>query len=444
MSGDYKKVVSFLESFINYERSTEFAYQKSLKLERVKRLFNTLKIDVKELPAIHIAGTKGKGSTATFLSFILASCGFKVGLYTSPHFSDFRERIVIVESTENRVQSTLIPKRDVVGLASQMRPVLEKSKFHGRFGELSFFEIYTALALKYFLKEKVEFAVLETGMGGRLDATNVVKPLLSIITHIGYDHTRQLGKTLREIAREKAGIIKKRIPVVTAHQANSSLKVLIDRVKRYNTHLYIYGKDFLSGNTRLTPRHTIFDFFSGLGELRDVKISLIGEHQVENASLAIFAAQLLKKKYNIKDSSIRRGLSAAFLEGRFQIIENKKDSILLDIAHNPLSIAALNKAIKTYFVSRKITLIFGCSQDKDVKNMLKNIEFDNIILTKAENLRAQDPHRIERLCKLRDCYIKDEPKEALYLAKQISDDGSLIVATGSIFLIADLKSLLRK
>ena len=390
MNSSYKEAIGFLESFINYEKLSKFPYKKSLKLTRVENLFKTLKIDAGALKVIHIAGTKGKGSTAVFLSFILAACGFKVGLYTSPHLNDFRERIKILTKSslakgkkDCKVRSALISKKEVVDLVREIQPILNKEILHKKLGQISFFEVYTALAFRYFLRQKVDFAVLECGLGGRLDATNVSKPLISIITHIGYDHTRQLGKTLKEITHEKAGIIKKNVPVISSWQNSNSLEVLRSKTVSFGSRLYVHRQDFQSQNLRLRPKHTIFDFTSFLGEYKGLKIKLLGEHQVENSSLAVLSSQILeaKYKYKLKSECMYNGLKQAFLEARFQIINNNKKTFLLDIAHNPSSIKALNAAINRYFFSKKIILVFGCCKDKDVKNMLNNMDFNNIILT---------------------------------------------------------------
>ena len=211
----YPQAIKYLESFVNYEKFIDYPYKRSLKLERIKDFLFLIGNPQDKLRCIHVAGTKGKGSTCAFIAYILRQAGFRVGLYTSPHLSDFRERIRILEyqriGKSKRVLDVfegLIGKRDLAGLVKKLKPAIDRYNKSSKYGPLSFFEVYTALAFVYFKEQKTDFAVLETGLGGRLDATNTVNALVSVITPISYEHTQKLGKTLREIAREKAGIIK--------------------------------------------------------------------------------------------------------------------------------------------------------------------------------------------------------------------------------------------
>ena len=440
----YSQAVNYLNSFINYERIIKFPYRKSLKLERVENLFKKLKIDPYALKVIHIAGTKGKGSTATYLAYILANSGFKVGLYTSPHFKDFRERIKIVKTLNSQIQAIPISEKLVVKLAREIKPILEKLRFHKKFGQLSFFEVYTALAFKYFLKKNVDFAVLECGLGGRLDATNLCKPLACIITKIDYDHTQQLGSSLKEIASEKAGIIKDNSLVISARQKRVVREVLKEKAKLREAKLYFYQEDFCSQNLRFSSNYTLFDYSSFLGSYSNLKIKILGEHQVENASLAIFCFQLLKEEFNLEEKALYQGLERAFLKGRFQMLRKAGKIFLLDIAHNPLSFSSLNQGIKRYFPSKKVILIFGCSKGKLAKKMLKNIDCEKLIFTRANHFRAQDPLILKKLCAFKNSILTYNLETALKKSKEISDSQSIIVIAGSFFLVAEALTLLEK
>ncbi|HEC68671.1 MAG TPA: bifunctional folylpolyglutamate synthase/dihydrofolate synthase [Candidatus Omnitrophica bacterium] len=440
----YSQAVNYLNSFINYERIIKFPYQRSLKLERVENLFKKLRINPYALKAIHIAGTKGKGSTATYLAYILANSGFKVGLYTSPHFKDFRERIKIIKTLNSQVHITPISEKLVVKLVREIRPILEKLRFHKKFGQLSFFEVYTALAFNYFFKKNVDFAVLECGLGGRLDATNLCKPLACIITKIDYDHTQQLGNSLREIASEKAGIIKGKSLVVSAGQRKVVREVLKEKAKLKQAKLYFYQEDFCSQNLRFGSNYTLFDYSSFLGSYRDLRIKILGEYQVENASLAIFCFQLLKEEFNLKEKALYRGLEKAFLKGRFQVVKKAGKIFLLDIAHNPLSFSSLNQGIKRYFPSKKVILIFGCSKGKLAEKMLKNIDYNKLIFTRANHLRAQDPLILKKLCAFKNPLLTYNLETALKKSKELSDSQSIIVIAGSFFLVAEALTLLEK
>lgn len=439
----YQDTVNFLGSFINYERAKKFPYKKSLKLERVKRLHQKLKIDTDKLCAIHIAGTKGKGSTATFLSFVLAKAGYKVGLYTSPHFDDLRERIKIVTDHSSGIKLDLIPKYDVVSLMAQMKPTLKKLRFDKKLGSLSFFEIYTSLAFKYFLKQKVDFAVLECGLGGRLDATNVIRPLVSIITHIGQDHTQLLGNTISSIAFEKAGIIKRDVPAITSHQRKNVLEVLVRKARQSCSKIYIYKNDFVSNNIRYNSDSTLFDFNSEIGSFKDLLITLRGRSQVENASLATQAFMLLKDKYALGYESLYRGLRESFIEARFQVIARRKHLFILDIAHNVDSFKVLQRDLEEYFPQKKVILIFGCSCDKNYKKMLQNVKYNKLVLTQAENARALNPRIIKKNCQLKKSSIEMSPRNALRLAKNIYKNNSIIVIAGSFFLVAQMRKYLK-
>ncbi len=434
---NYTDVLRYLNSFINYERIVKFIYKKSLKLERTHSLFKNLRIEPQALKTIHIAGTKGKGSVAHFLGYILSASGLRIGLYTSPHFKDFRERIRIIESSNSGICSRLISERQVITLVREMKPALEKLRFHKRLGQLSFFEVYTALAFKYFLNEDLDFVILECGLGGRLDATNLCKSLISVITKIDYDHTQQLGKTLEEIAWEKAGIIKDNSLVVSAQQRRAVEEVLRKKAKERDSKIYFYKKDFFSQNLRFKPNYTLFDYSSFLGAYKDLKIRNLGEHQVENASLGIFCFQLLKRKFRLEERNLCRGLKEVFVRGRFQIIKKGQTVYILDVAHNPLSIKVVNSQIKRYFPSKKVILIFGCSKNKPSKKMLKEISYDRIIITKANHPRAYNPWEIKKESSLKECIIIPSLKEAIRRAEEFSDFRSIIVITGSFFLVAE-------
>ncbi|RKY30576.1 MAG: bifunctional folylpolyglutamate synthase/dihydrofolate synthase, partial [Candidatus Omnitrophota bacterium] len=332
----YKEIENYLDTFINYEKKIFFPYQKSLKLGRVRHLFQVLKIPYQELNVVHIAGTKGKGSVATFLAYLLAFSRYKIGLYTSPHFYNFRERIKVLEKINSQVKETLISKREVVTIVEKFKPYLESLRYSPQWGKLTFFEVYTALALYFFCQQNLDFTILEVGLGGRLDATNVVTPLVSVITHIGYDHTQKLGKRLKDIAYEKAGIIKEGIPVVSSWQRPAVLEVIKNRAKALNAPLYILGKEFNFSRARVKSNYTFFDFWFNKTKIPNLKIALKGLHQVENASLALATLLLLLKKKEVKYPTIKEALSTTSLEGRFEIVKTQP-LIILDIAHNPSS-----------------------------------------------------------------------------------------------------------
>jgi dihydrofolate synthase / folylpolyglutamate synthase len=427
----YSQAVEYLNSFINYEKNSFFPYKGSLKLARVFDLFKALEIPYQKLKCIHIAGTKGKGSTAQFCADILAASGYKVGLYTSPHFFDFRERIKIVKSLRSKVREVIILEKDVLSITEDMKPVLEKIRKDKKLGGISFFEAYTALAFKYFLDQKCDYVVLETGLGGRLDATNIVKPLVSVITHIGYDHMDKLGDTLVKIAAEKAGIIKKNVPVVCAPQAKEVLEVIKQKADKLNAPVFLVGKDIKINNLKIKSEFSSFDLISKKLSLINLKIRLKGAAQIENAACAIAAVALIDKKAKFK-----QGLALASLSGRFEIIKQKPLTVV-DVAHNSSSFAAVLDNMRRYFPGKKITLIFGCSQDKDAAGMLKIFPYHRLILCGFDNSRAANMVDMKNKLGLTEARLAFDISRAYEIAKEGYDKNSVILIAGSFFLVTE-------
>lgn len=445
----YQHAEAYLNSFINYEKKPFFPYKKSLKLERMHLLLEHLKVDFKNIKAIHIAGTKGKGSTAEFCASLLAARGYRVGLYTSPHFFDFRERIVIIEASgtnaDRRVHAGkhFITRAQVLQIVKTIKPVIDTMIAERKDGRVSFFELYTAIAFIYFLKMKTDFVVLETGLGGRLDATNVIHPLVSVITRIDYDHTDKLGKKISQIAYEKAGIIKQNIPVVAAAQKTAALHVIEKKCRGVHAPLFIAGKDLKTTHVKISPNVTRFDFhFNGM-TVKNAAISLKGKYQVENAALALAAVALLPKQAKRNEMiCYREGLKNAYLPGRFEAVK-QEPLIILDIAHNPVSFQALREALAVYYPHREIILIFACSQDKDAKGMLAQISYKKLILTRFHNPRAFAPEDIKKITGKKDACIASNIKEALRCADAMYNRNSLIVISGSFFLVSEAKEIVQ-
>ncbi|MFH1504854.1 MAG: folylpolyglutamate synthase/dihydrofolate synthase family protein [Candidatus Omnitrophota bacterium] len=437
----YKRAEDYLNSFVNYERTSFFPYKESLKLERIRLLLKGLGTPQDNLKAIHIAGTKGKGSTAAFCAGMLAAAGFKSGLYTSPHFFNFRERVRILTCCLPPTAPQTISKKDVIKIVEEIRICLEKLKISKELGKVTFFEIYTALAFKYFSDKKTDFAVIETGLGGCLDATNVLTPRVSVITHIGYDHQDKLGNKLGDIAYEKAGIIKQGVPLVCSCQRPAVLKIIKSQCKeKKSTSIFLFGKDFLAENIRLKQNHTVFDFTFGTIQLKNLKIKLRGKHQVENAACAIAAVSLLKKQ-ELSPNIIKKGFVNCEVEGRFEIA-GKNPLIVLDVAHNISSFSVLAKSLKSYFPGKKVILIFACSRDKDAKKMLKQISYDKLILTQFNSPRCLEAEQVKKNCGLKETAITSNIKEAFQAANKVYNKGSVIVVSGSLFLVSEAKTAL--
>lgn len=432
----YRETLQYLESFVNFEKTPSYPYRDSLKLERIRDFLASIGNPQKELKCIHVAGTKGKCSTFAFIAYILKEAGFKVGLYTSPHLIDFRERIRILSLKEkkgdyNKYFEGLISKLDLSRLVEKIKPKIDKYNKESKYGPLTFFEVYTALAFVYFKEEKVDFTVLETGLGGRLDATNVVNPYVCAITPISYEHTDKLGATLKEIAGEKAGIIKsekrktksaKPIAII-APQEKEVLRVIRNRCLKTGVKLIRAGKGI---------------------KYKNINLKLIGKHQLINVSLAINVIKALRSfDIIISDAIIRRGLENTVWPGRCEIV-SKNPYVILDGAQNVASSRAIIETIKANFKYMNLILILGISSDKDIKGMcLRFYNFANkVILTKANSLRATEPLVLSKYFNGKEKFVTESVKKAKLLSKRIASSKDLILVTGSLFVVGEFRGKL--
>jgi len=452
----YPEAIQFLESFINYEKIPDYPYKESIKLERVKGFLAAINSPQEGLKCLHIAGTKGKGSTCAFIAFILRHAGYKVGLYTSPHLSDFRERIRILEPQASGRQMRnledfegMIPSDELAALTERLRPKIQEYNENSKYGLLTFFEVYTSLAFMYFKEKKVDLAVLETGLGGRLDATNTATALVDVITPLSYEHTDKLGQTLKEIATEKAGIIKNRCQVsgvrcqpivISAPQQEEAAQVIRNRCLEVGAKLYEVGKDI--------TYQKMDDEFKIKGILRDyagLKIGLLGEHQLVNAAAAVGAIEALKRhNIDVGFDAIKSGLDNTVWPGRCEAI-SRNPLVILDGAQNIASMAALKEAIRHNFKYKKLILVLGISSDKDVKGICSEIYglADEVILTRANNPRATYPSVLARYFRDKAVNITDSVNEANKLALHIGKKEDLILICGSLFVVGESRTLLK-
>ena len=447
----YRQALNYLNSFVNYERLNLYPDRSYFKLERVEKLLQLLGNPESSLGIIHIAGTKGKGSSCAFVANILSAAGFKVGLYTSPHLIDARERIRVLKPQTSNLHSEdgQISKKDFAEIIGRIKPGAEKLR-NTKLGRLSYFEIFTACALLYFKEQECKFVVLETGIGGKLDATNVTSSLVCAITPISYEHTHVLGRTLEKITAEKSAIIKSKTQIaVTAPQRLAALKVIRRRAQSLGVKLYEVGRDIRVKPRTIGLNGQSFDVQGIFAEYTGLKIGLLGEHQAINAALAIGCAEALSYHgFSISREAIRKGLKRTAWPGRLQII-SRRPKVVLDAAHNQASCLVLRKAVDKLFKFRNLILVLGISCDKNARGILKELlpQAQRVILTRAKNPRALKPEIIKTMIKPNSRLISltGSSAQALSLARKAADKRDLILVCGSIFLIGEvLKNTARR
>jgi len=432
----FSAAVQYLDSFLNYENLPTYDYE-ALKLERIKGLCSRLGNPHLGLKCIHIAGTKGKGSTAAMIFSILKKSGYKVGLYTSPHLVSFRERI--------RINDELISEEAICSLLDKIKPAIDvidkKSDMYP-----TFFEVYTALAFCYFKEANCDLCVLEVGLGGRLDATNIIEnPLCCAITPISYEHTDKLGATLEQIASEKAGIIKENSICVSSVQQTEAMSVIRNRCLEKRCKLYELGKDI-----RYTPKavdgpRQLFSVSGMSGEYPNLELGLLGEHQCMNAAAAIGVLESLRiYGIIIGPEEIREGLPDIEWPGRLQLI-SERPQIIVDGAQNRASAFALKKAVKKLFKYNKLILILGVSQDKDIKGICDELVpiSDEVILTKATLSRAKEPAMLKEFVN-KSAKVTNGVKEAFGIARDSAAPSDLILVAGSLYIVGEVMQLCKK
>jgi dihydrofolate synthase/folylpolyglutamate synthase len=394
-------------------------------LERIKKLLNLLNNPQNSLNIIHVAGTNGKGSVSAIIASILWNAGYKTGLYTSPHLQILNERIII--------NGKMIPDNRLYEVIETIRDINKGS-------EITYFELLTAIAFKYFYDEGVDIAIVETGMGGRLDATNVVPSIISIITDISIDHKYYLGNNIKDITREKAEIIKGGFTITSVNK-KGALSIIESKCKEVNSKLVLLGRD--SKVKRLGPQ--LFNYYGLYEDYKDLKINLIGDHQIKNAGLSITAIEILKSKgFNINCKAIYDGLGNINWPGRLEIVLDSP-KIIIDGAHNPHGIKVLRKAIEKYFPCKNLYLILGIMKDKDIKRMISNILpiATEVILSRLNIDRSFDPIIIKDMIRGYRFKLSDNLKEALDYTLSKANRDDLICVTGSLYTAGEVRDIFR-
>lgn len=389
--------------------------------------------------SVHVAGTNGKGSTAAFIAGMLQAAGYRVGLYTSPHLISFTERI--------RINGAAISEARVAELAQRVRDCYRGAAAPDGQGPLNptFFEVTTAIAFMYFAEEGIDIGVIEAGMGGRLDSTNVITPLVSVITNIDLEHQEFLGMTLEQIAAEKAGIIKPGVPVVAGSVQPAALGVIEREAEAKSAQLYFLSRDFAWKN--LTPgRDQVFDYQGIMRSFDAMRIVMLGRYQVDNACLALAAVECLRiAGVPVDDSALRRGLEQTRWEGRLERVANRPD-IYLDGAHNPASAKKLAEAVRDLKPAyRRIILIIGILGDKDYRGVLSELAplADHVVATKPRYSRAMDvPTLAAEIGKFHASVDTAETVEdALLKAGEAASPDDLVLITGSLYVVGDARAV---
>ncbi len=431
---NYNLALDYLYSYIDYSlrQASEIA-RAEFNLERMFALLNLLGNPHQDYPIIHVAGTKGKGSTSALCAAVLTAAGYKTGLYTSPHLLDYVERI--------QIDGEPISHQMLVDLVEEIKP------FVAQVEKLTTFEITTALAFLAFAKQGCTAAVFEVGLGGRLDATNVVTPRVSVITSLSMDHMTVLGDSLAKIAGEKAGIIKESVPVVSAPQKEEALEVILRVANSRNTEVTLVGKDVTCEPVHHSLAGQTFRLHENVERLAlNVDLPLLGAHQLVNAATAYAALKV--SGLEIPAEAIQRGFAQVKWPARFEVVR-REPPVIFDSAHNDDSFARLRETLETYFPGRMVYLIFGASEDKNIPGMFREMQpkIRRLIVTRADHPRALEPGKIQGLAD--QAGVQSEavtPVEAaLARALELSEkDGSIVLSAGSMFVTAEVMAAWKK
>ncbi len=434
----YQKAIDYLFERTDYEKEENLRYNvTTFSLDRMKKLLSLLGDPHDKIPTVHIAGTKGKGSTATMLARMLEANDYKVGLYTSPHVQHLHERITI--------NSEMINDAEMRGLLNRVYAPVEKLS---KTDPPTFFEIMTAMAFMHFVDKSVDIAVIETGLGGRLDSTNVIRPEVVGITSLSIDHQLQLGETIDSIAMEKAGVLKPGVPAITVQQDPAAMQVLKLQASTIKAPLSVTGGDIDFSHRFETSRehgpHTRVCLTTPTSKFEHLRVPLHGKHQAINCGLALAMLDKLKTLgYQIDNNKISEGLDKVTLPGRMEMICNDP-RIMIDAAHNAASIRALIHAIGQNIPYDSMVVIFGCNSDKDVDGMLRELQYgaDKVIFTRSNSAKAVSPIDLSdmytEMCG-KMCQYAPSLGQALQLANSAVTKEDLICITGSFYLIGQAK-----
>ena len=409
-----------------------------LRLDHIRRLLALSGDPHKRLSCIVVGGTNGKGSVSAMLSSVLHQAGYKTGLYISPEILSFTERM--------RIGGKEISKKRVAEYVENFAPVVEKVS--GEMGPPTHFEVVTAMALKYFADEKVDYCVLEVGMGGRLDATNVVEPMLSVITSIGLDHTEFLGETIEKVAAEKAGIIHKGRPVVCGELDASARRVMENKAREMESPVYFVGADVSYKTKSISSKKTVLDYAGLSLTLKNVAVPLAGEFQASNIATALCALEVLMRGgVELSEKAMRTGLLKTKWPGRFEVV-GIRPVVVLDGAHNPPAFKIIADSLKRIFPKKRVVLVLSVLDYKDVDGILleaKSVS-STLVATQSSHPRALSAGKLAaaaKSCRFK-VHVEMNPKKAVAAAKKLAGSSGVVCACGSLYLVGDIKRFLSK
>ncbi len=424
----YAEALQYLDSFLNYEQTVQYHYPEAFSLDRVRALLSRLGDPQNRYPTLHVAGTKGKGSTCVFAASILQAAGLRTGLYTSPHLFSIRERF--------QINGVPISEPEMTGVVDALRRVSPEK-------ELTYFEVTTACAFLHFARSGVDAAVIEVGLGGRLDATNVLNPAVTAITPVSLDHMDKLGNTLAQIAGEKAGIVKSGIPVVVSPQPPEAVETIERTAQKQGAPLHRLEREVSVREPKISLQGSTASFQTPVRLYRQVQVPLLGRHQLINAAAAIRLTELFAERGAVpalSEESVTQGIARVRWPGRCQLVEGTPP-VILDGAQNAESARVLKETVRELFPGRPVILIVGTSADKDLEGMagVWGAWAKRVILTRAAHPRAASLDSLEKAFAAAAVSVErsESVDEALQKAKEKTAPGDLIAVSGSLFVAGE-------